>query len=131
MFTLASNQALTSRIMPESGLAGRIGDKTGARGEPCSTSIGTSGTAGASSRFCASSVEGAVRGRRREFFRCISFESSSFFSVWRDATLRRCRRSHFFAVSCLLLAVVIVCSVVGAVMMRDYRGAAARMSYGD
>jgi hypothetical protein len=31
----------------------------------------------------------------------------------------------------LLLAVVIVCSVVGAVMMRDYRGAAARMSYGD
>jgi hypothetical protein len=123
VFMLASSHALTSRITPESGLAGRSGGRTGGRGETRSMFIGSGGTGGALSRLDAAPVEGAVRGRLRDIFRCISVGLSSVFSICRDATLRKCRCSHFFADPCLLVAVVIVCSVAVAVMLCEIEGA--------
>jgi hypothetical protein len=72
-----------------------------------------------------------VRGRLRDDFRLIPTGSSSFFNVCRDATFRRCRCSHFFAVTCLLFVVVIVCSVVVAVMLCELKELLARMSYAE
>lgn len=116
VFMLASSHAFTSRITLESGLAGRSGGRTGGRIGARSSSIETNATFGISLELGTAPVEGAVRGHLRDAFRCIPPSSPPPFRVWRDATFRKCRCSHFFAVPCLLFAAETVYSVVVAVM---------------
>jgi hypothetical protein len=97
---LASSHALTSRITPDSGLAGRGGTS--------SKLVGTGGTTGNLSRLVAAPNEGAVRGRLRDVRLCTLSPSPLHLKVCRDVTFRRFRRSHFFAVSCLLSAAELV-----------------------
>ena len=117
VFMLASSHAFTSRMTLESGLAGRSGGRTGGRGETRSNSIDTNGMFGISLELGTAPVEGAVRGRLRDAFRCTPASSAPPFKVWRDATFRKCRCSHFFAAPCLLFAAETVYSVVVAVML--------------
>jgi hypothetical protein len=69
-------------------------------------------------------AEGAVRGRLSDARRWTPSFSLPPLNVCRDATLRRCRCSHFFAVPCFLFGAETVYSVFVAVMLAVFEGAA-------
>lgn len=97
---LASNQAFTSRMTPESGRVGRGGGWITRRGDGSSMLMGICGTGGVVSGVTLPLV-GAVCGCLSESFLAMPL-SPLFLSSCRDAGFQSRLCNHFFAVSCLL-----------------------------
>ena len=111
---LASSQAFTSRITPESGRGGRGGGWIARRGDGHSMLMGICGTGGTGVGV-ARPLLGAVCGRLVESFLLMP-PSASLLSNCRDAGSQSRLCSHFFAVSCLLDAVNVFVLVAASIV---------------
>lgn len=81
MFVLVSSHALMSRTTLESGRAGRMGGRTGARDEARVASIGTLGARAVWFVVHTVPAAGAVNGRLRDGFRRMFVSSFGGFRV--------------------------------------------------